>query len=147
MTPEEYGPFMERLIPDYAAEHIVSGRWSAEDSLAGARKEVERLLPQGIATPNEHFLTLLGGTPEERVGYLWLHLDKNNGFVYDLWIAEPHRRKGYAREGMRAVEPYARERGATRIALHVFGHNAPARELYRSLGYGERDVVMAKDLT
>jgi ribosomal protein S18 acetylase RimI-like enzyme len=30
--------------------------------------------------------------------------------------------------------------------LHVFGHNQPARALYRKLGYVERDVTMVKRL-
>ncbi len=146
MTQEEYGPYMERLIPEYAAEHVANGRWSAEESLAEARKAIDRLLPQGMATPTEHFLQVVAGTPEQRVGTLWLHLERTNGFLYDLRIDEAHRRHGYAYAAMLALESYAKDRGAGRIALHVFGHNAGARKLDKSLGYGDRDVVKAKEL-
>jgi ribosomal protein S18 acetylase RimI-like enzyme len=146
MTDEEYGPFIERLIPEYAADHVADGQWSPEESLAGARKEVERLLPQGKATATERFLTIVAGTPEERVGYIWVHFQKQNGFVYDLWVHESQRRKGYARAGMLALERYATQQGAARLALHVFAHNGPARELYRTLGYQETNVVMSKGL-
>jgi ribosomal protein S18 acetylase RimI-like enzyme len=146
MSQEVFGPYLERLIPAYAADHVLSGRWSKEDSLTESRKEVERLLPKGLATPNEHFLTISAGVPERGVGILWLHIDGSKGFIYDLWIDENQRRKGYGRDAMRALESYATERGVTTLALHVFGHNGPARDLYRSLGYGERDVIMAKDL-
>jgi GNAT superfamily N-acetyltransferase len=47
---------------------------------------------------------------------------------------------------MVALEQFAKEHGAARIAVHVFGHNGPAREFYRELGYRERDVVVAKEL-
>lgn len=146
MTDEEYGPFIERLIPEYAADHVADGQWSLEESLAGARKEVERLLPQGRATATERFLTIVAGTPEEKVGYIWVHFQKQNGFLYDLWVDEHHRRKGYARAGMLALEIYAKQEGATKLALHVFAHNVPARDLYRALGYRETNVVMSKGL-
>jgi len=146
MTEAEYERFHARLIPEYAAEHVRSGRWSPEESLEASRREVERLLPQGPATPNEHFLTLVAGTPEQSVGHIWLHLQEKNGFIYDLLIDEAHRRQGFARDGLRALEAYARERGAARLALHVFAHNEVARGLYRGLGYQERDIVLAKDL-
>jgi ribosomal protein S18 acetylase RimI-like enzyme len=146
MTAEVYDKFMERLLPEYAAEHVVNGRWSSEESLAGAQKEIARLLPQGNRTSNEKFLSVWSGTPEEIVGGIWLHLDGKNGFLYDLWIDSPHHGKGYDREGMVALEQFAKEHGAARIAVHVFGHNGPAREFYRELGYRERDVVVAKEL-
>jgi ribosomal protein S18 acetylase RimI-like enzyme len=146
MTDEEYGPFIERLIPEYAADHVADGQWTPERSLDGARKEVERLLPQGKATATERFLTIFAGTTEEKVGYIWVHFQEQNGFVYDLWVHEAHRRKGYARAGMLALELYARQQGATKLALHVFAHNTPARELYRALGYKETNVVMSKEL-
>ena len=111
MTDEEYGPFIERLIPEYAADHAADGRWSLEESLAGARKEVERLLPQGKATATERFLTIVAGTPEEKVGYIWVHFQKQNGFIYDLWVDEHHRRKGYARAGMLALRSTRSKKG------------------------------------
>jgi ribosomal protein S18 acetylase RimI-like enzyme len=146
MTPEEYGPYLGRLLPEYAAEHVANGRWSAEESMAGARREIDRLLPEGMATPNAHFLTVVAGAPEQPIGAIWLNVDRTNAFLYDLRIDEAHRRHGYARAALLALETYAKAQGAARIGLHVFGRNTAARDLYRSLGYGERDVVMAKEL-
>jgi ribosomal protein S18 acetylase RimI-like enzyme len=45
-----------------------------------------------------------------------------------------------------ALDLSARQQGATKLALHVFAHNTPARELYRALGYKETNVVMSKEL-
>ena len=47
---------------------------------------------------------------------------------------------------MLEVAALATRMGYTRIELHVFGDNAIARELYRSLGYIETDVHMRRDL-
>jgi ribosomal protein S18 acetylase RimI-like enzyme len=47
---------------------------------------------------------------------------------------------------MRLAEDEARSRGIGRIELNVFGGNEVARNLYRSLGYTETSLQMAKDL-
>jgi ribosomal protein S18 acetylase RimI-like enzyme len=47
---------------------------------------------------------------------------------------------------MQLAEVEARSHGLPRIALNVFGGNEVARNLYRSLGYAETSVQMAKDL-
>ncbi len=47
---------------------------------------------------------------------------------------------------MTLAEAEARDRGIDRIALNVFGGNAVARGLYRSLGYEEQAVAMSKHL-
>jgi RimJ/RimL family protein N-acetyltransferase len=45
---------------------------------------------------------------------------------------------------MLAFEACARQLGAKRVALNVFGGNAVARSLYASLGYAEEAVRMGK---
>jgi ribosomal protein S18 acetylase RimI-like enzyme len=40
----------------------------------------------------------------------------------------------------------ARAMGAETVGLHVFGHNEPARALYRSLGFAETNVSMSLKL-
>jgi RimJ/RimL family protein N-acetyltransferase len=47
---------------------------------------------------------------------------------------------------MLAFEALARELGADRVTLNVFGGNEVARSLYRSLGYVEESVHMRKRL-
>jgi RimJ/RimL family protein N-acetyltransferase len=47
---------------------------------------------------------------------------------------------------MELAEAEARSHGLHRIALNVFGGNEVARNLYRSLGYAESAVHMAKDI-
>jgi ribosomal protein S18 acetylase RimI-like enzyme len=47
---------------------------------------------------------------------------------------------------MLLAESEARRRGLHRVALNVFGGNEVARNLYRSLGYGENAILMSKNL-
>ena len=67
-------------------------------------------------------------------------------WVYSVRIDEDHRGRGYGRAAMLFAEEEARRLGFPRIALNVFGGNAVARGLYRSLGYEETAVVMRKRL-
>ena len=146
MRAEEARPYLDRLIAGYAADHVRNGRWSPEEAPAEARKEVERLLPAGVDTPNHLLFRILAGEPETYVGELWIALEPRGAFVYDLEVAEPFRRRGYAEAAMRLAEEIAVYRGACKILLHVFGDNAGARRLYARLGYAETNVLMAKPL-
>ena len=64
-----------------------------------------------------------------------------------MWIDPDLRGRGLGRRAMELVEREVRARGLERVELNVFGGNAVARSLYRSLGYAERAVIMSKELT
>lgn len=146
MGSADFDPYLDRLIRSYAEEHIRSGRWTAEEGLAESRKEVQKLLPAGPKTPNHFLYTIIGGSPEEKVGVTWLASEPRGGFVYDLLIFDSFRRRGYAEEAMRVLERVAKEKGIRKLSLHVFGDNLGARKLYIKLGYAETNVVMSKML-
>jgi ribosomal protein S18 acetylase RimI-like enzyme len=67
-------------------------------------------------------------------------------WVYDVEIAEQHRRRGYARRALELGEVEARALGATSLGLNVFGFNTGAKELYDSLGYRVTATQMVKPL-
>jgi GNAT superfamily N-acetyltransferase len=67
-------------------------------------------------------------------------------WVWDVFVDEEHRGRGLGRAAMQLVEDEARRLGLSRVELNVFGGNDAARGLYRSLGYQESAVSMAKDL-
>lgn len=146
MTTEELGPYLEEVIPEYAADHVRDGQWTPEESQGEARREIAELIPQGLATPGHHVYTIHAAPGRGRVGVIWAYVEGPRAFVYDLKIDAKERRKGYGRAAMLAVEPLCRQFGATHIGLHVFGDNRGARELYRALGYRETNVVMSKEL-
>jgi ribosomal protein S18 acetylase RimI-like enzyme len=67
-------------------------------------------------------------------------------FIYDIEVDEAFRGRGYGRAALLALEPLARELGYDTVGLHVFGDNEVARNLYRTSGYVETDVMMNKRL-
>jgi ribosomal protein S18 acetylase RimI-like enzyme len=66
--------------------------------------------------------------------------------LYEIEIEERLRGRGFGREAMLAFEQRARELGAEKVTLNVFGGNEVARSLYHSLGYAEESVHMGKRL-
>jgi ribosomal protein S18 acetylase RimI-like enzyme len=55
--------------------------------------------------------------------------------VHDVVVAPSHRGRGIAAQLFSEVEAIARERGACKLTLEVLDGNAPARALYRRLGF------------
>lgn len=150
MSEDEYQTYLSRTIPEYAAEHVRGGRWSPEEALEKSAEEYRGYLPQGLATPKQHLFSIKEETTGDSVGMLWFSEEQRGSglaaFVYDVWIDERFRRRGYAEQAFQALERLAGDMGLQRIELHVFGHNQPARALYQKLGYAETNVIMAKTI-
>ncbi|HZY71442.1 MAG TPA: GNAT family N-acetyltransferase [Thermoplasmata archaeon] len=150
MTAEQFRGYIEPAIRQYAAEHVRSGRWEEAGSIDRARAEFDRLLPTGVETPGQFLFQIRADGVGDAVGHLWVADRRADGspgaYVYDLEVYPRYRRRGFAAEAMRAAEEFARIRGATSIALHVFGHNANAIGLYEKLGYRTTNRIMAKEL-
>ncbi len=148
MTEKEYAEYSEIIIADYAKDNIEAGYWDAADALELSRQANQRLLPQGIKTPNHYLYVVRDG--EQRVGIIWMkaNLDtaNKNGFIYDIAIEEDQRGKGYGKQAMKLIEAKAQELGIQQMGLHVFAKNKVARNLYESLGYETKSLNMIKDL-
>ena len=148
MTQTEYDVFLERSIPDYAADKVRAGYWAEAEALERSRNEFLELLPQGVQTQNHYLYTLYD--EEQAVGLIWLRAypdrPTKNGFIFELYVEENQRGKGYGKQAMLLIEEKARELGLKSIGLHVFGYNKVARNLYEAVGYETTSVNMSKAL-
>jgi len=148
MRPDEFPTFLEASKRSYAEGIATQGDRTLEFARQKSEEDHAAVLPDGLDTPGHAIFVIETGG--DRVGLLWLAEREMGGrrvqFVYDVEIDELHRGKGYGRAAMLLAESEARRRGLTRIELNVFGGNAVARGLYRSLGYVETSAQMAKDL-
>ena len=66
--------------------------------------------------------------------------------LYDLVILKEYRRKGYGAQVLRLLEERVKELGLDEIRLYVFGHNHPARALYKKTGYVATSLTMVRRL-
>jgi ribosomal protein S18 acetylase RimI-like enzyme len=148
-SAEEYSAWSAGQREEYVEQLVASGSMGRAAAEAKARRDDARLLPQGLATPGHVIVRVeADGQP---VGWLWLALqdpraEAGVGFIYDIRVDDAHRGRGYGRAAMQRAEEEARRNGLHALALNVFGHNAVARSLYASLGYGETSVQMRKEL-
>jgi len=148
MTPEEFPAFVADSKAGYAHDIEVHGGQTREAALAKADADFPAVLPLGLETPGHAiFVVEADGAA---VGRLWLAERQLGGrrtlFIYDISIDPGQQGHGYGRAAMRLAEEEAHGRGIGRIELNVFGGNEVARGLYRSLGYVETSVQMAKAL-
>ncbi|MFL0411300.1 GNAT family N-acetyltransferase [Microbacterium paludicola] len=150
MTAEQYASFEDRLIAEFADDLVREGLWSPEGALAESARQTAEELPDGLATEGQLFFVAHAEGIRQPVGTLWLEVrQRSRGphvFVMELHVEPSHRRRGFGAAMMRAAEDVARSVGAESIGLHVFGSNDAARSLYRSLGYREAEVLLAKPL-
>lgn len=148
MTQPEYDAFLERLIPEYAADNVRAGYWDESEALEKSREETGKLLPQGLRSENHYLFTLYDG--DQAVGIIWLkaNVDRpvKSGFIFDVEIKEEFRGKGYGKQIMLLIEDKARELGLKSIGLHVFAYNTVAKKLYEGIGYETSSMNMIKKL-
>ena len=150
MIESDFQSYHDKAIDEYAGENVESGRWSVDEAYESAKKTYQKLLPDGLATPNHYLYTLTDKTTQVSVGMLWFALEEKMGqhiaFIYDIAIYSDFRRQGYASQTLTALEDHIQIHGVQQISLHVFGHNQGARALYKKFGYVETSIMMSKSL-
>ena len=72
--------------------------------------------------------------------------DREHAYVTDLVVLEPYRKSGIASKLMRVAEAHAFLSGARRLRVGVLAMNSGAHDLYRKLGYRDREIVLEKTL-
>lgn len=150
MNESEFQAYRESAIAQYVRDHVKAGEWTPGEALRLAEQEYQRLLPEGLASPNQYLFTIEDEMFGTKVGVLWFAVrDEGAGpeaFVYDVRIFEEFRRRHYGTHAFRALESYVRKLGLTTICLHVFGDNLAARTMYEKLGYVTTYALMSKTL-
>lgn len=148
MTAAEFGPYRERAIEAYAAEHVRAGNWSADRAEALAAEQTDRLLPDGVDT--EGMLMLVAEIEGAGViGIVWVALtqpQQEGAWIFDIEIVPEQRGKGHGRALLQAAEREVIARGGHAIGLNVFGGNVVAQDLYKSAGYEITSMYMHKSL-
>lgn len=143
LTEAEYEPWRRHGDEEYAQSWISRGVAEAE-ARAKAAQDTRRILRDGLATAHMLISVLEHeGTP---VGTLWLGVEGERAYVYDVEADPAHRGRGHGRSLMLLAEAQAVAAGNAVIGLNVFADNTPAERLYESLGYAPVAYSMYKNL-
>ncbi|MFE6285354.1 GNAT family N-acetyltransferase [Streptomyces sp. NPDC057877] len=142
MSEAEFGPWYAHEVEQYVRAWTERGVPEA-DARAKARRDHDKLR-QGLASENMVFSVLEHeGT---RVGTLWVALEEESAYVFDVEADAAHRGRGHGRTLMLLAEAQAVAAGKAVLGLNVFAGNVPAERLYESLGYETQGRVLYKPL-
>ncbi len=146
LRDDEYDAWAARAEAGYAWSIEHEGGVDHDAALAKATTDVAALLSDRLETADHSVFAVEDDA--RPLGSLWVaerELETGRAlFVYALEIDEAFRGQGHGRAAMRLAEDEARRRGLDSVTLNVFGGNAAARGLYRSLGYEETAVFMRR---
>jgi ribosomal protein S18 acetylase RimI-like enzyme len=150
MTKDEFAAWLPWAIEEYAGEDVEHKRVEPSRARDNMTAFVESAFPRGPGTEGHRLSIVEDAGSGERVGYTWWgERDLDAGpaaWIYDVYIDESHRGRGYGRGLMDAVEAQVREAGLARMELHVWVDNDRAISLYRSLGFVPAGMEMFKPL-
>lgn len=148
LRDDEFAAWYPLMLGGYAEDMVRDAGLEPERAAAKAAEDMEQLFPGG--RPSAEQLVFVVEADGKPVGNLWLCEREDSFhrgmFVYNIWIDESCRGRGYGKAAMLLAEEETRRRGIDKLSLNVFGGNAVARGLYASLGYEENAVSMSKNL-
>jgi ribosomal protein S18 acetylase RimI-like enzyme len=145
MQQDDFEVFLEHGIREYATDHVRNGNWPAEGALERSQKEFEHYLPEGLHSKDQHLWSLLD-EEGNKIGVLWVQVKDQKAFIFDFVIDEEFRGKGFGKQALTAMDEKLKSIGAESVALHVFGDNVTAQELYEKMGFKIVGINMKKDL-
>jgi ribosomal protein S18 acetylase RimI-like enzyme len=77
----------------------------------------------------------------------WKELRDEAGYIHDLFVSSPHRRRGIGRLLVRSAMEWLSARGVERLMLWTAPANAAAQHLFRALGFDATMIEMTKATT
>jgi ribosomal protein S18 acetylase RimI-like enzyme len=147
MSEKEFTIYFDDKVERYS--HVLSENVhevSNEEPFSKARKQLNNLLPKGIETTNHHLFNIY--KDDQLIGFVWIKVEKEkkSAFLYEIFILEKYRGKGFGTIVMKNVEEWLEKEGIYYFKLHVFGSNEGARNLYEELGFEIAGLNMLKTI-
>lgn len=66
----------------------------------------------------------------------------NIGFIYNIYISEDHRKKGFGSLAMEKAIKFCKSKNCVKMALNVGAKNTDAISLYKNLGFEPTNMAM-----
>ncbi|MEX0379778.1 GNAT family N-acetyltransferase [Leuconostoc sp. MS02] len=147
MDPNHFQQYINFAVNEYAAEKVAAGTWTPEAAQKNAQLTYDRLLPNGLETPDNFFYSIFNDS--EVVGYIWFATDSENSsmaFIFDFEIYKAYQNRGFGSKTLDLVSRETKNMGYTSLGLHVFGSNSRAIHVYQKSGFNITDIKMQKKL-
>ena len=122
--------------PDYLLDRADPADADAIRDLEGLHDSTRRLLDADLARSDR--VVVVARQDDRIVAVATVNVATEDAHLLDLAVAVAHRRRGLGSELLRMARAIVRdEQGATAMTLEVRASNAPARALYRLLGFDQ----------
>jgi ribosomal protein S18 acetylase RimI-like enzyme len=155
LTSELYEWFRNLSVNTYAEQSILAGKMTGEEAYEYSLNSFTRLLPKGLYTEGHYIYQILlepalEQEPESKlIGYIWsAHYpdQPEHAFIYDFYILECYRGKGYGKQTIKELNTRLRGLGFDHVYLHVYAFNERAVQVYRQAGFRTSAHIMFKPL-
>ncbi|WP_433311436.1 GNAT family N-acetyltransferase [Micromonospora sp. CA-269861] len=149
MTAQELARLLRSLEQGFAEDLVAHRGMTPEAAIERSVSQIRESLPAGTAT--EGALLRVGRVDDTEVGWIWVTLPTaaapDQAWIHNIEVHEEHRGRGYARRMIQLIEVELAHRDVPELGLNVFGTNAVAIGLYRSLGFEVTAQQMAKRIS
>lgn len=141
-----FDQFMAALRIRYVHDRERSNLLSTQEAEQFTDQQWASILPDGRNTEGHHFFKLVDSG--RRIGASWVFIDAatDAAFIYELFLEEDERGKGFGRKALDALQQFSKSQGAKTLALNVFANNLRARKLYDSFGFAPVSTDMIKPI-
>jgi ribosomal protein S18 acetylase RimI-like enzyme len=143
LSDSEYAEFAALQVVEYAHQLVSAGEVAAENGIATAQERLAALLTDRLRVAGHTFFVASSAPAGVRVGWVWLSPapeflgpgHESTRWLSQVTVEEAHRRRGWGRSILVAMERHLAAAGVEQIWLRVFNWNVVARALYESQGY------------
>jgi len=87
--------------------------------------------------PKQVFFIVTNTAVYQPIGYCYLDVKGQEGYLKALWVDEEYRRKKIATRLIKRVRKYAKKIGCTNFLVDTHPHNEATKSLFRKMGYME----------
>ncbi|MCC5831408.1 MAG: GNAT family N-acetyltransferase [Phycisphaeraceae bacterium] len=150
MDDAAFAQFLDHLAKAKSQGSTEDGA-SREEVIATARQSLNARFSDANFSSGNVLLSIKETSSGEVVGHIWIALHSDDslprGALHSFTVYERFRRKGYGREAMSLLVPYARARGWSSLVLWIAGSNDTGRSFCENAGFAVVGSFMRKDIT
>ncbi|WP_028865356.1 GNAT family N-acetyltransferase [Psychromonas aquimarina] len=147
MHDDEYSDYKKIFVNEYAQDLAANYGHTQEQSVILAKCSYAEHFPNN--RPKAYNYIKCIEAEKHTVGYIWYAVNESasSAFIYDFYIAENFRGKGYGSAAVAVLESRLTQENIQRLNLRVAYDNPKALALYQRMGFAVTGLNMSKIIT